>query len=155
MKKVNFQNLPDTELYKFLRNYCLEVPENDKGKLVRGEAIQSLLSYQEMLISEEDRRMKVVFHKSGDPAQGEYVFIGLNGRGYQIPFDKEVVLPESVVRVCDDAKTTTFKQSSNSSLGQISHDSFEHKLFPYTIVEFMDNESIMTTGEEEKTTKKK
>jgi len=102
------------------------------------------------LRNEEDRRVKVIFHKSGDPTQGEYVFIGHNGRGYQIPFDKEVVLPESAVRVCDDAIVVTYKQSATSTMGQITHDSFQHKLYPYTILSFVDTEKQMTTGEEKK-----
>ena len=150
MKKINFAAQTDSELYKYLKHYCLEVPENEKGKLVRGEAVDILTKYQEMLRNEEDRRMKVIFHKSGDPTQGEYVFIGHNGRGYQIPFDKEVVLPESVVRVCDDAVVVTYKQAATSSMGQITHDSFKHKLYPYTILSFVDTENQMTTGEEKK-----
>jgi len=149
MKKVNFVQQTDAALYKFLKHYCLEVPENEKGQLIRGEAQKILTDYQNMLMTEEDRRVKVVFHKTGDPTQGEYVFIGHNGRGYQIPFDQEVVLPESVVRVCDDAVITTFKQSAKSSMGEIVHDSFEHKLYPYTIIAFMDLEAKMTTGDED------
>ena len=153
MKKINFQTLPDAELYGFLKHYCLEVPENEKGKLIREQAVRTLIGYQNMLASEEDRRVKVIFHKTGDPTQGEYVFIGLNGRGYQIPFDREVVLPESVVRVCDDSKVTTFKQSATSHMGEIVHDSFEHNLYPYTILEFMDDEGMMV-GSGTKTKKK-
>ncbi len=147
MKKINFTSQTDSELYKYLKHYCLEVPETDKGKLIRAEAVKSLTSYQAMLDGEEDRRVKVTFHKSGDPTQGEYVFIGLNGRGYQVPFDTSVVLPESVVKVCDDAVVTTFKQSTASSLGQIVHDTFSHKLYPYTIIEYMDEEGMMAHDE--------
>ena len=134
MKKINFQKLPDVELYKYLKHYCLLVPQDENGKLIRGEAVQQLIQYQLQLEAEEDRRMK-------------YVVIGLNGRGYQIPFDKEVVLPESVVRVCDDAVVTSFKQSDKSSLGKIVHDSFEHKTYPYTILEYMDAEGMMLPEE--------
>lgn len=155
MKKVNFASETDVNLYKYLRHYCLAVPENEKGKLIRAEAISVLTQYQDMLMAEEDRRIKVIFHKTGDPTQGEYVFIGHNGRGYQIPFDKEVVLPESVVKVADDAVVTTFKQSARSTLGDIHHDSFEHKLYPYTILQYMEDEGQMTMGEEETSDKKK
>ena len=148
MKKINFTKETDVNLYKYLKHYCLDVPETEKGKLIRGEAVSILTEYQEMLMNEEDRRVKVVFHKTGDPTQGEYVFIGLNGRGYQIPFEKEVVLPQSVIEVADNAVVTTYKQSARSSFGEITHDSFEHKLYPYTIISFMETESQMTMGDE-------
>jgi len=149
MKKINFTKETDVNLHKYLKNYCLDVPTDEKGKLIRGEAVRTLSSYQELLANEEDRRVKVIFHKTGDPTQGAYVFIGHNGIGYQIPFDKEFVLPMSVVKVADDARVTTFKQSARSTLGDIVHDSFEHKLYPYTIIEFMDTEDMMSMGDED------
>ena len=153
MKKINFASKTDAELYAYLRNYCLAVPENEKGKLIRDTAMRALISYQEMLMNEEDRRVKVLFHKTGDPTQGEYVFIGHNGKGYQIPFDKEVVLPESVVKVCDDAVVTTYKQSTLSDTDNIIHDTFDHKLYPYTVIDFMEEEGQMTMGEYKPTKK--
>lgn len=147
MKKIKFQQKPDTELYKYLTTYCLEVPQNEKGELIRGEAVKSLNAYQEMLANEEDRRVKVIFHKTGDPTQGHYVFVGLNGRGYQIPFDKDVVLPSSVVRVCDDAVVARFEQSGGIDKGRVAQHVTYQKLYPYTILEYMDEEIMMTAEE--------
>lgn len=149
MKKINFGTETDTRLKKYLEHYCLAIPEDEKGRFLRGDAVQLLVEYQKMLTAEEDRRMKVVFHRTGDQTQGEYVFVGLNGRGYQIPYDTEVVLPESVVRVCDDAKVTTFKQSDAPSYGRIDRKSFEHSTAPYTFIEWMDEEGMMLPEDEE------
>lgn len=149
MQKINFASKTDADLRRYLKNYCLVIPENEKGKLIREGALRALIDYQNMLLAEEDRRVKVVFHKTGDPAQGDYVFIGHNGRGYQIPFEKEVVIPESVARVCDDAMVTTYKQSALSTTDDIIHDSFHHKLYPYTVIELMDTSNIMKMSKED------
>lgn len=143
MKRINFAVETNERLIKYLEHYCLTIPEDAKGNLIRGEAISTLTSYQDRLASEEDRRMKVLFHRTGDQTQGEYVFIGHNGVGYQVPYDMEVVLPESVVRVCDDAVVTTFKQSGVASNGNIRHETKEHRVAPYTFIEWMDEEGMM------------
>lgn len=143
MKKINFATQTDEFLKKTLAYFCLQLPEDNKGNFIRGEAVQRLTDYQNMMAAEEDRRVKVIFHRTGDPTLGEYVFIGLNGRAYQIPYDVEVVLPESVVRVADDARVTQFKQSGKTEQGNVRYTSFDHKVYPYTMVEYLDPESML------------
>lgn len=143
MKKINFTTQTDEFLKKTLQYFCLQMPEDEKGNFLRGEAVQRLTDYQNMLAAEEDRRVKAIFHRTGDPTLGEYVFIGLNGRAYQIPYDLEVVVPESVLRVADDARVTQFKQGGKTSAGNVSYTTYDHRVYPYTLIEYIDPESLL------------
>ena len=147
MKKLTFVTMTDAKLYEYLKTYCLEVPQNEKGQLIRGDAVKLLMECQDNMAATEDRRVKVIFHKTGDPAQGNSALIGLNGRMYQAPFDAEVVLPESVVRVADLSVLHKYREAANSRRGEVAYEEYTVKLYPYTIVEFMDAEGMMTIDE--------
>ena len=154
MKKINFAMQTDEMLKKYLTYYCLQIPQDEKGTFLRGDAVQRLLAYQDMLANEEDRRIKVIFHRTGDETAGDYVLLVLNGTPYQFPYDQEVVLPESVVKIADHAVITKYKQAGGSATGNVAYNSFEHRMYPYTIIEYMDEEGKMVLPEDKESTTK-
>lgn len=149
MKKHNFAKMPNEDMRKFMKHYCLDIPEDKRGNLIRAEAIKILTDYQDMLSKEEDRRVKVIFHRTGDSTQGSYVFIGHNGKGIQIPFDTEVVLSESALKVVDDAVITKYEQSRSPSSGQLVYEERHKQIYPYTKIEYMDAEGMMVPDMED------
>lgn len=47
---------------------------------------------------------KIFIDESSDPSELSFVFVGVNGRAYQIKRGVEVVVPEDIVTVLQDAR---------------------------------------------------
>lgn len=54
-------------------------------------------------------RIKIRVHKTGDRNEMKYVFVGVNGVGYQIERGVEIDVPEPVVSVLENAVQTLWE----------------------------------------------
>lgn len=61
-------------------------------------------------------RIKVRFHnQEGVPGGTDDIFVGVNGRGYQIQREKDVELPKSVLHVIDNAVITKTERDADGN----------------------------------------
>ena len=141
-KKINFATLSDTELMNNMTERGLEIPL-DNGKLVRLPAIHKLRAYEEAARPLSSyRKMRVIFHRSGKEAEAPYVFMSLNGTALQAPYEKEVVIPEPVIRGCiDNAVMTEYElKDFDPAKGASTYEERVIRTVPYTFLGYVDAE---------------
>ena len=107
--KGEFNLLKDEALANQLFIRGLDVPLDENGRVMRKVAIQRIINWEdESKPLSAYRKMRVIFHRTGREEENSYVFLSLNGIAYQVPYEKEVSLPEPVIRsCCDNAVMTT------------------------------------------------
>jgi hypothetical protein len=135
-KKINYSALNDTELMNMMVERGLEIPL-DNGKLVRMPAIRGLKAYEEAARPLSSyRRMRVIFHRSGKEAEAPYVFMSLNGYATQAPYEKEVSIPEPVIRGCiDNAVMTEYEMKDfDTASGTTKYEERVIRTVPYTFL---------------------
>lgn len=139
LTKVNFKGTSDylrDELFK--RN--LFIPTDEEGKLIREHAISLLQDWEAThKYDEKPRKCRVIFHHSMNPSAGPYVFASLNEKTYQAPYEKEVVLPEYVLRECIDRAVTTNIVYEEDEFGRTRTKEQKTPLYPYTLVGYVED----------------
>lgn len=133
---LGFASASDTDLMGMMLDRNLEIPL-DNGNLVRRAAIDKLKSYEEAAKPLRDyRRMRVIFHRSGKEAESPYVFMSLNGTAYQAPYEKEVSIPEPVIRGCiDTAVVTEYEMKDfDPASGSTRYEERVIRAVPYTFL---------------------
>lgn len=140
VKKVNYGMMSDTELMNAMVEKGLEIPL-DNGKLVRLPTITALKAHEEAARPLSSyRRMRVIFHRSGKEAEAPYVFMSLNGHATQAPYEKEVSIPEPVIRACiDNAVMTEYEMKDfDTATGSTKYDERVIRTVPYTFLGYED-----------------
>lgn len=143
---INYAVLKNTQLTDLCseRDILLDRP-------IRGEMIKALMKWdmeqgeaEEMLeIDEEgeivnsetkpeEETVKVTFH-SKDEQDAPYVFVGLNGKGFYLPKETEIVIPKVLLNVIDDAIEYRFEQFKDNQ-GRTKFRPKKIHRFPYTIL---------------------
>lgn len=75
-------------------------------------------------------RIKVRFHnQEGIPGGTDDIFVGVNGKGYQIQREKDVDLPKAVLHAIDNAVITRTERDADGV--EVDRDI---KRFPYSVV---------------------
>ena len=95
-----------------MRNRGLVPPLTDTGNLARAEAITRCIEWDNLQAScDTSRKVRVIFHSSSNCSAGPYVFASVNDKNFQAPYEKEVEIPEYMLRECiDRAKSISYEK---------------------------------------------
>lgn len=139
-KTTPYTKQTDNELRTLLHERGIEMPVDEDKKLLRKIAISELKKWDTANAPREDKQMRVIFHRSPAEGAGSYVFLALNGRAYQAPYEKEVVLPESVVRACcDNALNVQFRNTGKVDENQrVRYEEEVIHTQPYTFLGYVE-----------------
>jgi hypothetical protein len=136
VNNLGYAAMTDTELMNRMLDLNLEIPL-DNGKLVRNVAVSKLRAHEQAARPLNSyRKMRVIFHRSGKEAEAPYVFMALNGTAYQAPYEKEVSIPEPVIRGCiDNAVVTEYEMKDFDTVkGATNYDERVIRAVPYTFL---------------------
>ena len=90
------------------------------------------------IVSEMERKREglitVIFHNKSEQDM-PYVFIGLNGKSYYIPKDREVTIPKILIESVIDNAVEVQITSKKNHLGKMIYTERKIQRFPYTIVQ--------------------
>ena len=141
----SYSKMKNNELRVLLIEREIELSNviDDDGKLIRKAAYAKLKKWdEEHPTPKKDRMMKVVFHKTPEETAAPFVFLALNGKAYQAPFEKEVEIPETVIRACcDHAKRREFINTGETDENhRVIYNEVEIHTQPYTFIEYVDKE---------------
>lgn len=130
---INYTKLSETEIMSVMRHRGLTPPLTEGGRLARSEAIARCIEWDGLQAScDVTRKVRVIFHSSSNPSAGPYVFASINDKNFQCPFEKEVEIPEYMLRECiDRAKTITYEQVEDDR-GRLTTKKFSTPVYPYT-----------------------
>lgn len=84
-------------------------------------------------VAPKKRKMYTIFVDE-EENQLNYVFVGVNGKGYQIPRGIDVEVPEEVIEVLKNAQATRLVQTTNPVTGLIDSREQTFSRIPYRIV---------------------
>lgn len=130
----------DNELRALLHERMIEMPVDEDNKLIRKIAIAELKKWDSNNVVRDDKKMRVVFHRSPSDAAAESVFLALNGTAYQAPYEKEVVLPESVIRACCDCAMNSHYRNTGKvdANNRVIYDEEIIHTQPYTFLGYVE-----------------
>ena len=135
MIKVNYNTLKDAELIKACDDRSIIAPLNEEGRVIRAEAINALKQHDDTEAKNDvTERVWVVFHNSGSPSAGPYVFASINEKNFQAPYEKEVCIPKYFLTECIDRAQTIKRQYSIQADGSSASIVTRIPTYPYTIV---------------------
>ena len=135
MLKVNYNTLKDAELIKACDDRSIIAPLNEEGRVIRAEAIRALKQRDDTEAKNDvTERVWVVFHNSGSPSAGPYVFASINEKNFQAPYEKEVCIPKYFLTECIDRAQTIKRQYSIQADGSSASIVTLIPTYPYTIV---------------------
>ena len=135
MIKVNYNTLKDAELIKACDDRSIIAPLNEEGRVISAEAIRALKQRDDTEAKNDvTERVWVVFHNSGSPSAGPYVFASINEKNFQAPYEKEVCIPKYFLTECIDRAQTIKRQYSIQADGSSASIVTRIPTYPYTIV---------------------
>lgn len=132
--KVDYTKFKDADLLAELRERGRVAPLNEEGRIIRSECI-NMLNEMDDLEAKHDpsERVRVIFHNSGSPSAGPYVFASINEKNFQAPYEQEVVIPKYFLTECiDRARTIVYEQVQKP--GQKLSAPKYIPTYPYTIL---------------------
>lgn len=142
LKPVNYKGTNDylrDELFK--RN--LFIPTDDESKLIRQHAITLLQEWETTHpYDEKQKKCRVIFHHSMNPSAGPYVFASINEKNFQAPYEKEVIVPEYMLRECIDRAVTTNIVYEEDEFGRTQTKEQKTPLYPYTMLGYVEEEDV-------------
>lgn len=131
--RVDYQKLKDAELVEQMNQRGLRTPLNEEGRVLRNEAIR-LLKEKDSSEVDKSERVFVVFHNSGHPSSGPYVYANINDRNFQCPYEKKVSIPKYFLKECiDRAVITTYRQVKQED-GTYASIAQKTPTYPYTLL---------------------
>lgn len=145
--KTNYWIWKDSEVIAAIENYGQDCP----NPYDRKEAITFLKeleqkaqnnqedtkTYIEELKEEQPelKLVKVIFHSLGEQ-DIPYVFVGLNGASFYLPKEKEIEIPDFILKSCIKDAVEDRLMPKVGSDGSIDYIVRKVQRFPYTIVDF-------------------
>lgn len=132
--KVDYSKFKDADLLAEMRERGRVAPINEEGRVLRTECI-AILNEMDDLEAKHDpsEKVRVIFHNSGNPSAGPYVFASVNEKNFQAPYEQEVVIPKYFLTECiDRARTTVYEQVQHP--GQKLSAPKYIPTYPYTIL---------------------
>lgn len=139
---VNFKGT-DEALIKELEKRNLEVPMSGEGNLIRGAAIESLKTAEksEDTAKKLDRKCRIIFHRSNNPnANQNYVFVSLNERSFQAPYEEEIEIEEKYLRGCIDLAQVIDYSFIPGKDGSTEVKERRVNIYPYTFLGYVDGD---------------
>lgn len=139
---VNFKGT-DEALIKELEKRNLEVPMSGEGNLIRGAAIESLKAAEksEDTAKKLDRKCRIIFHRSNNPnANQNYVFVSLNERSFQAPYEEEIEIEEKYLRGCIDLAQVIDYSFIPGKDGSTEVKERRVNIYPYTFLGYVDGD---------------
>lgn len=139
---VNFKGT-DEALIKELEKRNLEVPMSGEGNLIRGAAIESLKAAEKTEDESKklDRKCKIIFHRSNNPNANEnYVFVSLNDRSFQAPYEEEIEIEEKYLRGCIDLAQIVDYSFVPGKDGSTEVKERRVNIYPYTFLGYVDGD---------------
>lgn len=135
MLKINYNTLKDAELIKACDDRGFIAPMNEDGRVIRTEAIRMLKERDDTEAKNDvSERVWVVFHNSGSPSAGPYVFASVNEKNFQAPYEKEVCIPKYFLTECIDRASTIKRSYSIQADGSTASVVTKIPTYPYTII---------------------
>lgn len=102
----NFFAMKNDELKKLAADYKVEFDEKD---FKRKEVIRQLQEITGQSDTKSDRQLyRIKLHNTDGEAGSDAVFVGVNGKGWNIPREKEVDVPAYVVEALNNAVIVEF-----------------------------------------------
>lgn len=135
MLKINYNTLKDAELIKACDDRGFVAPMNEDGRVIRTEAIRMLKTRDDTEAKNDvSERVWVVFHNSGSPSAGPYVFASVNEKNFQAPYEKEVCIPKYFLTECIDRAFTIKRSYSIQADGSTASVVTKVPTYPYTVI---------------------
>ena len=135
MLKINYNTLKDAELIKACDDRGFIAPMNEDGRVIRTEAIRMLKERDDTEAKNDvSERVWVVFHNSGSPSAGPYVFASVNEKNFQAPYEKEVCIPKYFLTECIDRAYTIKRSYSIQADGSTASVVTKMPTYPYTVI---------------------
>lgn len=134
VKKIDYKKFSDADLAAEMRERGQVAPLSQDGHILRAECIARLMELDDIAAkSDITEKVRVIFHRSGNPSAGPYVFASINDKNFQAPYEKEVVIPKYFLTECiDRARTIVFEQVQTP--GQKGSGPKYIATYPYTIL---------------------
>lgn len=133
--KLEYKSLKDAELVAACRDRGIVPPMNEDGRVIRQEAIRLLKEKDELEAKHDTKeRVWVVFHNSGNPSAGPYVFASINEKNFQAPYEKKVCIPKYFLTECIDRAVTEKITKVQQMDGTFADVSTYIPTYPYTIL---------------------
>lgn len=130
---IKYSDLKDAEIMSLMRAWNLTPPLTEEGRLAREEACARCREWENAQAScDTNKRVRVIFHSSSNPSAGPYVFASINDKNFQAPFEKEVEIPEYMLRECIDRAKTTFFEQQEDERGRRVTVQRSTPTYPYT-----------------------
>lgn len=134
-EKLQYWKLPTEELQRICTE--LNIPFDGKS---RKEAIAKIQAARGEIVEPKDEKkgmrkedfVVVIFHNK-DEQDLPFVFVGLNGKSWYLPKEKEILIPKVLLGVINDAVETKFVQKKAPDGRPYLEERKVHR-FPYTIV---------------------
>lgn len=148
VEQIDYKSLKDAEVVSLCVDRGIAVPYNSEGRVIRNEALRLLREKdKEARANEADNRVWVVFHHSGNPSAGPYVFASVNGKNLQAPYEKEVCIPKYFLTECIDRAHTTQRKYQLQSDGTTASIVTKIPTYPYTVLREATPEDMETYPE--------
>ena len=145
----NHWTLKDSEIQAMVLEYQIEL----KGEYNRKEAIEAVAAFEKKLANGEIvmpnaqqdflaeqakivpklRLTRVIFHNTSENGM-PYVFVGHNGRGYYIPKEIEVDVPDYILNSCIKDAIEERLYPEQQMNGDIKWAKRRIQRFPYSII---------------------
>lgn len=143
LDKINYQGT-DVELRDALFQRGLAIPTTDDGKLIRKHALQMLHDWEQQFeLATPKRKCRVIFHQSGNPSSGPYVFASINEKNFQAPFNKEVVVPEYMLRECIDRAQIVSYREERDEYNRPQVVEVRTPIYPYTFLGYVEDDTSL------------
>lgn len=140
MTNKEYAKMADIDLINLCIERDVNAPIDDHGKIIRKAVYQILKKWdaEHAHLTRVDRKVRVKFHKSGSDTAMPFVYVSVNGRSTQIPYDMEVVIPESTLKVLNDCVMTTYRGRLNNSNGEYEFAEENIHRFPNTVLGYVE-----------------
>lgn len=131
----DYTKLKDAELIAACRDRAIVPPMNEEGRIIRPEAIRILKEKDELATMHDvSERVTVVFHNTGNPSAGPYVFASINEKNFQAPYEKKVSIPKYFLSECIDRAYTVRYEQKQQLDGTIGYNEIRNPVYSYTII---------------------
>ena len=132
---VDYTKLKDAELISVCRDRNITPPINEDGRIIRAEAIRTLKEKDAVAaLHDESERVTVVFHNTGNPSAGPYVFASINEKNFQAPYEKKVSVPKYFLTECIDRACTVRYEQKQQMDGTIGYNEIRNPVYSYTVI---------------------
>lgn len=138
--KINYTGT-DAYLRDALSDRSLYIPVDANNQLLRNKAIRLLQDWETLNAKPNNRKVRVMFTRSNNASAGNYIYVGINNKNWQIPYDVEVVIPEYILTEVIDRSVInkTVVEFDESNLRSRKRD-IKVTVYPYVKYGYVDED---------------